>query len=78
MIFRSCIFDEWAADQDPVFKSIFYEELVPQLKREGKIVIVITHDDSYFHLADQMIKIADGSPINVPIQSLSGLEQTLH
>src|SRR5262249_18649165 len=33
------IFDEWAADQDPQFKQIFYYELVPELKNRGKTVI---------------------------------------
>ena len=51
------LFDEWAADQDPLFKGIFYESLLPELKARGKTVIVITHDDHYFHLADRIIKI---------------------
>jgi len=54
------LFDEWAADQDPVFKRIFYTELLPELKARGKIVIAITHDDSYFSYADRVIKIEDG------------------
>nr|WP_318837502.1 hypothetical protein [Burkholderia contaminans] len=29
------ILDEWAADQDPVFKRFFYEVLVPDLKSRG-------------------------------------------
>lgn len=43
------LFDEWASDQDPVFKAIFYEKLLPQLQSRGKTVIAITHDDRYFH-----------------------------
>ncbi|MDD5036083.1 MAG: ATP-binding cassette domain-containing protein [Methylococcaceae bacterium] len=42
------VFDEWAADQDPVFKKIFYGEILASLKSRGKTVIVITHDDAYF------------------------------
>ena len=26
------LFDEWAADQDPEFKSVFYREILPELK----------------------------------------------
>src|SRR6185295_6938848 len=37
------VFDEWAADQDPQFKQIFYYELLPELKARGKTVIAITH-----------------------------------
>jgi putative pyoverdin transport system ATP-binding/permease protein len=54
------VFDEWAADQDPHFKNIFYLELLPGLKAKGKTVIAITHDDSYYHLADRVIKGDNG------------------
>ncbi|WP_217807001.1 cyclic peptide export ABC transporter [Andreprevotia lacus] len=54
------LFDEWAADQDPVFKKIFYTELLPDLKRRGKTVLVITHDDAYFPCADRVVKLQDG------------------
>jgi len=54
------IFDEWAADQDPQFKQIFYYQLVPELKSRGKTVIVISHDDRYYGLADRLIKLESG------------------
>jgi putative pyoverdin transport system ATP-binding/permease protein len=54
------VFDEWAADQDPQFKAVFYMELLPDLKARGKTVFVITHDDRYFHVADRIIKLEDG------------------
>ena len=54
------LFDEWAADQDPEFKAVFYLELLPMLKAEGKTIIAITHDDRYFHLADRIIKLESG------------------
>jgi putative ATP-binding cassette transporter len=54
------IFDEWAADQDPYFKQVFYYNLLPELKASGKTVIVITHDDRYFNLADRIIKLTNG------------------
>ncbi|MCW5319201.1 cyclic peptide export ABC transporter [Nostoc sp. KVJ3] len=54
------IFDEWASDQDPVFKNIFYTHLLPDLKRQGKTVIAISHDDQYFHHADRIIKLDYG------------------
>ncbi|MEI8632783.1 ATP-binding cassette domain-containing protein [Vibrio sp. PP-XX7] len=28
-----CLYDEWAADQDPRFREIFYTEIIPALKR---------------------------------------------
>lgn len=54
------IFDEWAADQDPLFKEIFYHRLLPNLKARGKTLFVISHDDKYYHLADRIIKLDDG------------------
>jgi putative ATP-binding cassette transporter len=57
------IFDEWAADQDPHFKQIFYYELLPALKARGKTVLVITHDDRYFRIADRLIKLENGKLI---------------
>jgi putative ATP-binding cassette transporter len=53
-------FDEWAADQDPQFKAIFYFEILPELKTSGKTVFVISHDDQYYSLADRLIKMKDG------------------
>ena len=54
------LFDEWAADQDPVFRDVFYTQLLAELKRRGKTVLVISHDDHYFHLADRVIKLDQG------------------
>jgi putative ATP-binding cassette transporter len=54
------LFDEWASDQDPIFKEIFYTRLLPELKARGKTVLVITHDDKYFDLADRIIKLDVG------------------
>jgi putative ATP-binding cassette transporter len=54
------LFDEWAADQDPHFRRFFYRVLLPGMKREGKIIIAITHDDHYFDVADMLIKLDFG------------------
>ena len=54
------IFDEWAADQDPQFKEIFYYDLLPALKARGKTVLVISHDDRFYHMADRVIKLDYG------------------
>lgn len=60
------LFDEWAADQDPHFKHVFYTQLLPELKRRGKAVLVITHDDKYFDLADRIIKLDYGKVVADP------------
>ncbi|WP_405135982.1 ATP-binding cassette domain-containing protein [Nocardia sp. NBC_01388] len=54
------LFDEWAADQEPKFRDVFYTEILADLKARRKTVIVITHDDRYFHLADQLVKLDFG------------------
>ena len=71
------VFDEWAADQDPQYKEIFYTELLPELRARGKGVAVITHDDRHFQLGDRIIKLDDGKIVG----SWSGssfLEHPLH
>jgi putative pyoverdin transport system ATP-binding/permease protein len=55
------LFDEWAADQDPAFREIFYTEFLPELKAQGKTVFVISHDDHYFSVADRVIKLEYGA-----------------
>ncbi len=54
------LFDEWAADQDPEFREFFYHKILPELKAKGKTVIVISHDDRYYHVADRIIKLESG------------------
>jgi putative pyoverdin transport system ATP-binding/permease protein len=54
------LFDEWAADQDPAFKQVFYHQLLPELKAKGKTVFVISHDDQYYHVSDRLIKLDYG------------------
>jgi putative ATP-binding cassette transporter len=54
------LFDEWASDQDPLFKDVFYTQLLPELKSRNKAVLVITHDDRYFPLADRLVRLDYG------------------
>ena len=58
---RGCmLLDEWAADQDPRFRKLFYHQLLPQLKQRGVTVIAVTHDDRYFDVADRIFKMDSG------------------
>lgn len=54
------VFDEWAADQDPEFRKYFYEELIPTLKKNGKTLIIVSHDDRYFHCGDRVVTMEYG------------------
>ena len=69
------VFDEWAADQDPIFRRYFYEVLLPELKASGKTIIAATHDDRYFHLADRVLRMEfgqlepwDGGPVRKTVR----------
>jgi putative ATP-binding cassette transporter len=55
-----CVYDEVAADQDPTFRKRYYEEILPSLKQQGKALIVVTHDDRYFSVADHLLKMDSG------------------
>ncbi|MCB1035646.1 MAG: cyclic peptide export ABC transporter, partial [Acidobacteria bacterium] len=58
------LFDEWAADQDPEFKEVFYHQLLPELKARGKTAIVISHDDRYYDVADRVVKLDTGRVVS--------------
>ncbi len=55
------VFDEWAADQDPAYKDVFYRQVLPGLRARNKVVFVVTHDDRYFHLADRCLVLEAGT-----------------
>jgi putative pyoverdin transport system ATP-binding/permease protein len=67
------ILDEWAADQDPEFKEVFYKEILEELRNRGKLVVVISHDDRYFRLADKILCFDRGKP---SLQHVSGVVTT--
>lgn len=62
------VFDEWAAEQDPAFRRIFYTEILPDLKRQGRTLIVISHDDRYFDAADRCIRLHAGRIVEERVQ----------
>jgi putative pyoverdin transport system ATP-binding/permease protein len=58
------IFDEWASDQDPLFRDLFYLQLLHELKARGKTILVVSHDDRYYHVADRLIKLDYGQMVS--------------
>jgi putative ATP-binding cassette transporter len=60
------VFDEWAADQDPSFKRTFYHTLLPELKAKGKAVVVISHDERYYNVADRIVRLDCGKIVDLP------------
>jgi putative ATP-binding cassette transporter len=49
------LFDEWAADQDSHFRAVFYNEILPELKRRGKTILAVTHDQQYWDACDRQV-----------------------
>ncbi len=58
------VLDEWAAEQDPDNRIQFYEQWLDILKKMGKTVILVTHDDDYYELADRVVKFNYGKIVH--------------
>ena len=54
------LLDEVAADFDPEFRIYYYETLLPKLRDQGKTLLVISHDDRYYHVADRLLRLNEG------------------
>lgn len=61
-----CVFDEWAAEQEPEYRRYFYTDILPELKANGKTTIVVTHDDRYYNMdyVDRILKFEEGRLIS--------------
>lgn len=59
------VLDEWAAEQDPSFRRSFYRTLLPELAARGKLVLVVSHDDAYFDVADVIVQMEEGKVTGV-------------
>lgn len=55
------LLDEWAADQDPNFRRVFYRDILPEIRARGHTVIAVTHDNRYFSIADGHMHMEDGT-----------------
>ncbi|WP_114859983.1 cyclic peptide export ABC transporter [Azospirillum brasilense] len=57
------VFDEWSAEQDVRFRDFFYLTVLPGLKARGKTVLVVSHDERFWHVADRVIKLDLGTVV---------------
>lgn len=57
------LFDEWAADQDAHFREVFYTEILADLKRRGKTVLAVTHDERYWSCCDRRLVLDLGAVV---------------
>ena len=67
-----CVFDELAADQDPQFRRRFYQQILPDLSALGRTLVVVSHDDQYFHAADRVLRVRDGQLTAIDRTAASG------
>ncbi|SDU33316.1 cyclic peptide export ABC transporter [Stappia sp. ES.058] len=58
------VLDEFAADQDPVRRALFYDVLVPQMARDGHLVLAVTHDEHRFTQCDRLIRMEAGQIVS--------------
>jgi ABC-type siderophore export system fused ATPase/permease subunit len=54
------VLDEWAAEQDPHNRRLFYTHWLPAIREMGKTIVAISHDDDFYHVADRVIKFDFG------------------
>jgi putative ATP-binding cassette transporter len=58
------VLDEFGAEQDPSHRHQFYRDWLPELKRMGKTVVVVSHDDHFFDAADRVVRMDFGRVID--------------
>lgn len=68
-----CILDEWAANQDPTFRRMFYAKLLPEMRAGGKGLLVISHDEDYFDAADRVIRLREGRVLDETPMGVGGV-----
>jgi len=68
------IFDEWAAEQSPQFKSFFYYTLLPDLKSKGKTIVSVNHDPQFEDAADRVYYLAYGKIAHVKEKKIDCFE----
>ncbi len=66
------VFDEWAANQDPRSRRAFYREVLPELRDLGKALLVISHDEEYYDVADRVVRLRDGRFVDEPAMTVAG------
>lgn len=55
------VLDEVGADQDPEFRRFYYEELLPELIAAGKTIMVVSHDERHFGVAERILYMDYGN-----------------
>jgi cyclic peptide transporter len=54
------IIDEFGTEQDPGHRDQFYREWLPEMKRMGMTLLIVSHDDEYYECADMIVRMDFG------------------
>jgi putative ATP-binding cassette transporter len=57
------LLDEFGAEQDPEHRDQFYHLWLPELRKMGLTIVIISHDDAYFDCADVVVRMDFGKII---------------
>jgi putative ATP-binding cassette transporter len=60
---KTLLLDEVAADFDSDFRAKYYREIIPELKAQGRTLLLVSHDDRYYDVADRVIEFREGTNI---------------
>jgi putative ATP-binding cassette transporter len=58
------VLDEFTADQDPVNRAYFYEQIIPDIAESHDLLVAVTHDEINFSKCDHLIKMDAGRVIS--------------
>ena len=63
-----------AADLDPEFRDKFYHEILSELKIRNKTLLVVSHDQQYWTVADRILNFRDGVMYELTKEEVSSLK----
>jgi putative pyoverdin transport system ATP-binding/permease protein len=66
------LFDEAAAELDVEFRTYFYETYLHELRARGATLVVASHDDRFFHVADRVLRLEYGRIVMARNESPKG------
>ena len=64
--------DEFGAEQDLKSRDRFYRVGVPELRKMGKTVVIVSHDDEYFDVADILVRLDIGKVVTSVVTKRQG------
>jgi len=54
------VLDEWTAEQSPQFRRRFFEQLLPDLRAQGRTIVAVTHERPPLSLAGRHLVLRNG------------------